>query len=66
MTGFTSDMQTNTQHNKTKDTTFKNPDTQERWEWVQQAISFAENDSHRELEDRSSTPIEPAMSPFVE
>jgi hypothetical protein len=59
-------MQTNTQRKKIKDTTFKNPDTRERWEWVQQAISFAESDSRRELESRYATPVEPAMSPFVE
>ena len=59
-------MQTKTQRETSKESTFKNPETQERWEWVQQAISLAENDSNRELEDRSSTPIEPAMSPFVE
>ena len=59
-------MQSNTQRNKQKHTAFKNPETRERWEWVQQAISFAENDSARELEDRSSAYVEPALSPFVE
>ena len=32
--------------------TFNNPETRERWEWVQQAIGFAELDSHREFECR--------------
>lgn len=46
--------------------TFKNPDTRERWEWVQQAISFAEDDSQRELEHRAEDVIRPAPSPFME
>ncbi|MEM9172180.1 MAG: hypothetical protein AAGA84_05690 [Pseudomonadota bacterium] len=29
---------------------FKNPDTAERWAWVQQAISFAEEDLDRGMQ----------------
>ncbi|MEM7611469.1 MAG: hypothetical protein AAF270_07320 [Pseudomonadota bacterium] len=47
-------------------TTFKNPQTRERWEWVQQAISFAEHDSQRELECRADDPVRSAPSPFME
>lgn len=46
--------------------TFNNPETRERWEWVQQAISFAEHDSHQEFECRFTETAATAASPFVE
>lgn len=46
--------------------TFRNPETRDRWEWVQQAIGFAEFDSHREFECRFSESVETAASPFFE
>lgn len=46
--------------------TFRNPETRERWEWVQQAIGLAEDDSLRQLECRFSEPALTAASPFVE
>ncbi|MEO0575223.1 MAG: hypothetical protein AAF004_07150 [Pseudomonadota bacterium] len=46
--------------------TFKNPDTRERWDWVHQAISFAEDDSQREFECRSESDAATAPSPFLE
>ena len=46
--------------------TFRNPETRERWEWVQQAIGFAEDDSAREFECRFTESAAPAASPFVE
>ncbi|MEO0616249.1 MAG: hypothetical protein AAFY69_08945 [Pseudomonadota bacterium] len=46
--------------------TFNNPETRERWAWVQQAIGFAELDSHREFECRFTESAETASSPFVE
>lgn len=52
--------------NQHTDPTFKNPDTRERWDWVHRAISFAEDDSQRELEDRSENDATAAPSPFLE
>ena len=46
--------------------TFKNPDTRERWEWVQQAIGFAEDDRTREFEFRNDDDVRGAPSPFME
>ncbi|MEL6367132.1 MAG: hypothetical protein AAFR91_06805 [Pseudomonadota bacterium] len=45
---------------------FQNPDTRERWEWVQQAIGFAEDDCAREFEYRNERDVEGAPSPFIE
>ncbi|MEL6870675.1 MAG: hypothetical protein AAFO81_12830 [Pseudomonadota bacterium] len=49
---------------QTTETTFQNPDTRERWEWVQQAISVAEDDSQRAFEIRSDNDVAAAASPF--
>lgn len=65
MTGFDDNMQDKTQQSLPA-TTFKNPETRERWEWVQQAISFAESDSLREFECRADDPVRGAPSPFME
>ena len=46
--------------------TFSNPETRERWEWVQMAIGFAEDDSNREFECRFTEDVATAVSPFVE
>ena len=46
--------------------TFSNPETRERWEWVQMAIGFAEDDSNREFECRFTEDVATAGSPFVE
>ncbi|MFK8052276.1 MAG: hypothetical protein AB8F65_04840 [Woeseiaceae bacterium] len=44
--------------------TFDNPDTRERWEWVAQAITVAENDSMKALETRADIEVPAAESPF--
>ena len=46
--------------------TFRNPETRERWQWVQRAIGFAEDDSRRRLECRFAEQTLAAASPFVE
>lgn len=46
--------------------TFNNPETRERWEWVQMAIGFAEDDSNREFECRFTEDVATAVSPFIE
>ena len=46
--------------------TFRNPETRERWQWVQRAIGLAEDDSLRQLECRFAEPTVAAASPFVE
>ena len=46
--------------------TFRNPETRERWEWVQLAIGFAEDSSNRDFECRFTEDVATAVSPFME